>query len=66
MDWIEPVWKMMLSNKAILPVLWELFPGHPNLLPSFFDRQGGTYVKKPLAAGLWMANPRGWAFARTG
>jgi glutathionylspermidine synthase len=48
MDWIEPVWKMMLSNKAILPVLWELFPGHPNLLPCFYDRQGATHVKKPL------------------
>ncbi len=48
MDWIEPVWKMMLSNKAILPVLWELFPGHPNLLPCFYERQGATYVKKPL------------------
>ena len=48
MDWIEPVWKMMLSNKAILPVLWELFPGHPNLLPCYSDRQGATHVKKPF------------------
>src|SRR5262249_12126833 len=30
--WLEPAWKMILSNKAILPILWELFPGHPNLL----------------------------------
>src|SRR5262249_27737629 len=30
---IEPPWKMVLSNKAILPILWEMFPGHPNLLP---------------------------------
>ncbi|MFZ4529700.1 MAG: glutathionylspermidine synthase family protein [Undibacterium curvum] len=47
---IEPAWKMILSNKAILPVLWELFPGHPNLLPAFFDRWRiqGDYVKKPL------------------
>ena len=50
MDWIEPVWKMILSNKAILPVLWQLFPGHPNLLPCFFDRPGATYVRKPLLA----------------
>ena len=40
MDWIEPVWKMMLSNKAILPVLWELFPGHPNLLPCYTEPRG--------------------------
>src|SRR5439155_9833106 len=32
--WLEPAWKMVLSNKAILPILWELFPGHPNLLPA--------------------------------
>src|SRR5205823_12933913 len=31
-SWYEPPWKMLLSNKAILPLLWELFPGHPNLL----------------------------------
>src|ERR1700690_1214804 len=24
----EPAWKMVLSNKGILPVLWEMFPGH--------------------------------------
>ncbi len=37
-QWMEPAWKMLLSNKAILPVLWELFPEHPNLLPSFFEK----------------------------
>ncbi len=31
---VEPPWKMLLSNKAILPVLWEMFPDHLNLLPS--------------------------------
>lgn len=47
---IEPAWKMVLSNKAILPVLWELFPGHPNLLPAFFEPWNieGDFVKKPL------------------
>ena len=37
MDFIEPAWKLVLGNKAILPVLWEMFPGHPNLLPSYYD-----------------------------
>jgi glutathionylspermidine synthase len=50
MDWIEPVWKMMLGNKAILPVLWELFPDHPNLLPCYEKPRGSTYVRKPLLA----------------
>ena len=27
-----------MSSKAILPVLWELNPGHPNLLPCFYDQ----------------------------
>ena len=46
----EPAWKMLLSNKAILPVLWEMFPDHPNLLPAFFTPQkfASDYVKKPL------------------
>lgn len=35
--WIEPPWKAVLSNKGILPLLWEMFPNHPNLLPAFFE-----------------------------
>ena len=47
---IEPAWKMVLSNKGILAILWDLFPGHPNLLPAFFNEPNGMfeYVKKPL------------------
>lgn len=49
-NWIEPSWKMILSNKAILPILWKLFPNHPLLLESYFDspHQMKDYVKKPL------------------
>jgi glutathionylspermidine synthase len=49
--WIEPAWKMILSNKAILPILWELFPNHENLLPAYFEDSkfdGQTLVVKPL------------------
>lgn len=48
--WVEPLWKMLLSNKQLLVVLWELFPGHPNLLPAYNspDRlQGQAAVRKP-------------------
>ncbi|HWI56248.1 MAG TPA: glutathionylspermidine synthase family protein, partial [Bacillota bacterium] len=49
---IEPAWKMLLSNKGLLPILWELYPNHPNLLPAFFaaEKPGhlNSYVKKPL------------------
>ncbi len=34
---LEPAWKSLLSNKGLLPVLWEMFEGHPNLLPAFFE-----------------------------
>ncbi|MHB8272302.1 glutathionylspermidine synthase family protein [Bradyrhizobium sp.] len=52
--WIEPPWKAILSNKGILPLLWEMFPNHPNLLPAWFEddpnaaQLGGSYVRKPL------------------
>jgi len=47
---VEPAWKMVLSNKAILPLLWEMFPEHPNLLPAYTmpEPLGGSYVKKPI------------------
>ena len=48
--WIEPPWKMLLSNKGMLPVLWELYPRHPNLLEARFDDPGKMteWVRKPL------------------
>jgi glutathionylspermidine synthase len=52
--WIEPPWKAILSNKGILPLLWETFPGHPNLLAAYFEDDprakelGATFVRKPL------------------
>ncbi|MFT5539562.1 MAG: glutathionylspermidine synthase [Alphaproteobacteria bacterium] len=51
---IEPPWKAILSNKGLLPLLWEMFEGHPNLLPAYFEDDpgaaalGGNYVRKPL------------------
>jgi len=48
--WIEPPWKMLLSSKGILPVLWQLYPRHPYLLESSFDSPGLmiSWLKKPL------------------
>jgi glutathionylspermidine synthase len=47
---LEPPWKILLSTKGLLPILWELNPNHPNLLPAAFDRYriSGNYVQKPL------------------
>lgn len=52
-NWIEPPWKAILSNKALLPLLWEMFPGHPNLLPAYFPDNApgletGKWIQKPL------------------
>ncbi|MDB5367373.1 MAG: glutathionylspermidine synthase family protein [Rhodospirillales bacterium] len=33
---LEPAWKMIVSNKGLLPLLWRAAPNHPNLLPSYF------------------------------
>jgi glutathionylspermidine synthase len=52
--WLEPPWKVVLSSKGILPLLWEMFPNHPNLLPAYFendpnaDKLGTSFVRKPL------------------
>lgn len=51
---IEPPWKAILSNKGILPLLWQMAPDHPNLLPAFFEDDdkrfelGHRFAVKPL------------------
>jgi glutathionylspermidine synthase len=56
-NWIEPLWKTLLSNKGLLAILWEMFPNHPNLLPTYFSSPNennglsglsGEWIKKPL------------------
>ena len=46
--WLEPPWKMLLSNKALLVLLWEMFPGHENLLAADWEPLHGDYVRKPI------------------
>ncbi len=54
MRWMEPIWKMLLSNKGILPILWQLYPNHELLLEAkFTDANSGWqpapgWVRKPL------------------
>ncbi len=51
---MEPPWKAILSNKGLLALLWDMFEGHPNLLPTYFEDDpraadlSGNYVRKPL------------------
>jgi glutathionylspermidine synthase len=64
--WVEPPWKAVLSNKGILPILWDLFPGHPNLLEASFDADvfhERAHAKKPLlsreGANVTLITPEG-------
>lgn len=47
-----PLWALMLSSKGCLPWLWACNPGHPNLLPAYFDpaplSEASGLVAKPL------------------
>ena len=51
---VEPAWKMMLSSKGILPLLWDFAPRHPNLLAAVFEGEGSSaalgssWVRKPV------------------
>ncbi|MFI5874185.1 glutathionylspermidine synthase family protein [Streptomyces sp. NPDC051445] len=72
--WIEPAWKMLLSNKALLAVLWELYPGHPNLLAAYLDgprelADTTGYAAKPLlgreGAGVTLHEPGAAPVPRT-
>lgn len=47
--WIEPAWKMLLSNKILLAALWEMYPNHPLLLPTFTQKGNlEHFVEKPI------------------
>jgi glutathionylspermidine synthase len=50
MQWIEPIWKMLFSNKGLLAILWEMYPHDELLLPAYLDgpRDLQDYVRKPL------------------
>lgn len=49
-QWLERIWKMLWSNKALLAILWEIYPDHPLLLPAYLDtpRWMAAYVQKPF------------------
>jgi glutathionylspermidine synthase len=49
-SWVEPAWKMLLSCKSILPLLYDRFPDSPYLLEASFEPLEGSYVKKPILA----------------
>ncbi len=49
--WLEPPWKMILSSKSVLPLLHQMYPDSPFLLPAWFDEPAsGDHVRKPVHA----------------
>lgn len=53
---LEPPWKALLSNKGLLPVLWQMFEGHANLLPAFFEQDvvlAGRGATAPTVAAAY-------------
>jgi glutathionylspermidine synthase len=69
MRWIEPIWKLLLSNKGILPILWELYPAHDLLLESRFVTPQSNWqptsgwLRKPMhsreGSNITMTTPHG-------
>ncbi len=66
--WLEPPWKSILSNKGVLPLLWERHPNHPNLLEARFEESPGQelpagWVRKPVhsreGSNIRIRPPRG-------
>ncbi len=67
MHWIELIWKMLLSNKGILPILWALYPGHELLLEahsaSLKQAPAPGWIRKPMhsreGANITLVRPDG-------
>jgi glutathionylspermidine synthase len=62
--WIEPIWKMLLSNKGILPILWQLYPNHELLLEAHFEGATNPGAPQPALSapkgpdtGTWVSAP---------
>jgi glutathionylspermidine synthase len=50
-SFIEPIWKLVMSNKGIMAIMYELYPDSPYLLPTYFENKKHLlvdYVKKPI------------------
>lgn len=48
--WLEPMWKSLMSNKAMLPILSELYPDSPYILKctDHLTPDMKNYCKKPV------------------
>jgi glutathionylspermidine synthase len=60
-NWLEPAWKLLLASPALYALLWELYPGHPNLLPAYLDgpHELTEYEALPLPGAAGFCYRRG-------
>lgn len=50
----------MLGNKALLPLLWSMYPNHPNLLPAYFSdpkTELSQEAYEALGVSKWVSKP---------
>ena len=48
MCWVEPIWKMLMSNKGMLVILSELFPNSPYILQASDQKPRWDHCAKPI------------------
>ena len=53
---VEPFWKLIVANKALLPLLWSMYPNHPNLLPAYYDDPKSELGAVPVNT-KWVSKP---------
>ena len=56
----EPYWKLIVANKAILPLLWRKYPNHKYLLPAYFHdprEEIGSNYDTDFANKHWVSKP---------
>jgi len=51
---------MILSSKGALALLWEFFPGHPNLLACYFEGDPNARPLRRYARNLEAAYRQMW------
>ena len=47
---------MIVANKALLPLLWSMYPNHPNLLPAYYDDPKAEFGALPIDT-KWVSKP---------
>ena len=55
--WLQPPWTAVMASKAILPLLWHMWPHHPSLVPAYQDAAEALADDEHADARTWVAKP---------